>query len=235
MARTAPPPPAAFAGFADPAMRFFHDLDAHQDRAWFLAHKAEYEEQWARPMAALLAAVKARLEPVYAGFPLRDPKVFRLQRDVRFSLDKSPYKTHVSGLVALRGGGETQEAPAVLYLQLGTECFAGAGVYHMPPPKLAAWRAMLLDARKGAAFARSFDALHAQGFEATAMETLKTAPRGVAPDHPRIALLKQKGLALGFPAIPKATLRKAALVDWLVERCTEAAPMVKQLARLLEE
>lgn len=233
--RTAPQAgDAPFAGFADPSMRFFHELDAHQDRAWFLEHKREYDEQWAGPMATLLAAVKPRIARFYKGLPLRDPKVFRLQRDVRFSLDKSPYKTHVSGLLALRGGGENVEAPAALYVQLGTETFVGAGAYSMTGPTLKAWREALLDARRGAALGRLVDDLVARGYDLSAMESLKSAPRGVAPDHPRINLLKLKGLAIGFPAIPKGLVASAGFADWLVERSEETAPVVQKIARLLD-
>ncbi|MDB4928973.1 MAG: hypothetical protein JWM10_1457 [Myxococcaceae bacterium] len=235
-ARTKPAPSApAFTGFADPSMRFFHELDAHQDRAWFIERKPEYEARWARPLAALLAQVSPAIARFYKGLDLREPKVFRLQRDVRFSLDKSPYKTHVSGLLALRGGSETLDAPAALYVQLGTESFVGAGVYFMPPPLLKAWRDALLDARRGAALARLVDDLTARGFTTTAMDSLKTAPRGVDPDHPRIALLKQKGLALGFPAIPKGLVAKPEFAEWLVERASETAPLVSKLARLLDD
>lgn len=230
-----PPPTSAFAGFADPTMRFFHELDARQDREWFLAHKGEYESQWSGPMASLLAQISPRVARFYKGFALRDPKVFRLQRDVRFSLDKSPYKTHVSGLLALRGGSETLDAPAALYLQLGTENFAGAGVYFMPPPLLKAWRDTLLDPKRGAAMARLVDDLLARGYTTTAGDALKTAPRGVDPEHPRIALLKQKGLALSFPAIPKGLIKSPDFADWLVERAQETAPVVSKLARLLDD
>lgn len=234
--RTAADPSAAlpFAGFADPKMRFFHELDARQDRAWFLEHKHEYEDGWARPMASLLAELKPRIARYYKGLPLRDPKVFRLQRDVRFSLDKSPYKTHVSGLLALRGGGENVEAPAALYLQLGTESFAGAGTYAMSGPMLKAWREALLDPRRGTAIGKLIDDLAARGYEATSVGALKTAPRGVAADHPRVALLKQKGLVLGFPAIPKGLVAKPGLADWLVERAEEVSPVVQKIARLLD-
>ncbi len=224
-----------FPGFADPSMRFFHELDAHQDRAWFLEHKSEYEEQWARPLAGLLAQVAPRIARFYTGLPLRDPKVFRLQRDVRFSLDKSPYKTHVSGLLALRGGSEAVEAPAALYVQLGTESFVGAGAYFMPPPLLKAWRETLLDSRRGAAMARAVDGLTAHGYSISAVGSLKTAPRGVEPNHPRIALLKHKGLALGFPPIPAGVLGTADFADWLVDRAEETAPVVQKLARLLDD
>jgi uncharacterized protein (TIGR02453 family) len=230
----APSAAQAFTGFADPSLRFFHELDAHQDRQWFIEHKAEYESQWARPLGDLLAQVAPRVARFYKGLALREPKVFRIQRDVRFSMDKSPYKTHVSGLLALRGGSETLDAPAALYVQLGTESFVGAGVYFMPPPLLKAWRETLLDARRGAALARLVDDLLARGFTASAMDSLKTAPRGVDPEHPRIALLKQKGLALGFPAIPAGMIATAGFADWLVDRAEETAPVVSKLARLLD-
>jgi uncharacterized protein (TIGR02453 family) len=234
-ARTTPAPSAPpFTGFADPTLRFFHELDEHQDRAWFLEHKALYEAQWAQPLAALLAQVSPRIARFYKGLPLREPKVFRIQRDVRFSLDKSPYKTHVSGLLALRGGSEAVEAPAALYLQLGTESYVGAGAYSMAPPMLRAWRETLLDARRGAAMARLVDGLLARGFSVSAMESLKTAPRGVDPEHPRIALLKQKGLALGFPDVPPGMIATAGFADWLVDRAEETAPIVQKLARLLD-
>lgn len=96
---TTAPGPVAFTGFADPSLRFFHELDAHQDRAWFLAHKTEYEAQWAQALAALLAQVSPRIARFYKGLPLREPKVFRLQRDVRFSMDKSPYAGSADWLV----------------------------------------------------------------------------------------------------------------------------------------
>lgn len=231
---TTPPRASTFTGFADPSLRFFHELDAHQDREWFIAHKAEYEAQWARPLAALLAQVSPAVARFYKGLPLREPKVFRIQRDVRFSMDKSPYKTHVSGLLALRGGSETLDAPAALYVQLGTESFVGAGVYFMPPPLLKAWREALLDPRRGPALARLVDDLLALGYTASAIDALKTAPRGVDPAHPRIALLKQKGLALGFPPIPAGLIATPGFADWLVERAGETAPVVSRLARLLD-
>ncbi len=231
---TRPTTPSAFEGFGDPSLRFFHELDAHQDRAWFLEHKREYDTQWAAPMAALLATVKPRIARFYKGLPLRDPKVFRLQRDVRFSLDKSPYKTHVSGLLALRGGGENVEAPAALYAQLGTETFFGAGSWSMSGPTLKAWREALLDARRGGALGRLVDDLVARGYDLSAMESVKTAPRGVDPGHPRIALLKMKGLALGFPTPPKKLIASPDLAGWLVERAGECAPVVQKIARLLD-
>lgn len=224
-------PAARFEGFADAEMTFFHALDAAQDRAWYQAHKGEFERGWAGPMAALLGEVRARLATAYKGFELREPKVFRLQRDVRFSLDKTPYKTAVSGVLSLKGRGAATETPAAVYLQLGLENVAAAGLYGMTGEALEKYRAAVLDARSGAALAKACAAVEALGFTLGAMETLKTAPRGVDKAHPRIELLKRKGLVAMFPALPIASITSRSLVDQVVERAEGAAPVVRWLAQ----
>lgn len=234
MAPKKSPPSAAtprFEGFADAEMTFFHALDAAQDRAWYQAHKAEYERGWAGPMAALLHEVSARLAKTYKGLSLREPKVFRLQRDVRFSLNQTPYKTSVSGVVALEGRGAATETPAAVYLQLGLENAAGAGLYGMMGDALERYRAAVLDARRGAALAKVCAEVEALGHTLDAMETLKTAPRGVDKAHPRIELLKRKGLVAMFPTLPVASITSRSLVDWVVDRAEEAAPLVRWLAQ----
>ena len=95
--------PDCFEGFADADARFFRALAKNQRREWFQAHKHEYEHGLAR-------ADEARSSPRCASAstrssrstPLGEPKVFRIYRDVRFSKDKSPYKTHIGGYVAAR-------------------------------------------------------------------------------------------------------------------------------------
>src|SRR3954469_10869726 len=104
MPKTALPAAARFEGFAGADMKFFRALSRHQDRTWFAAHKAEYEEGWVRPMTALLAEVHGKLDGAYPTVELEAPKVFRIHRDVRFSADKSPYKTSISGVIVAKRG-----------------------------------------------------------------------------------------------------------------------------------
>lgn len=223
------PSPAPFTGFADASMAFFHALDEQQTRDWFNEHKAEFEAGWSRPMSSLLAGVRDRIAPAYEGLSLREPKVFRLQRDVRFSLDRTPYKTSVSGMISLKGPGTSTDSPAALYLQLGLENLAGAGLYSMMGPTLERYRAAVLDPQSGAALAKITAGLEAQGCSLGAMETLKTAPRGVDKDHPRIELLKRKGLVVMFPAVPIERITAASFVEWVSARAVEAAPLVRWL------
>src|SRR4029453_17142710 len=85
-----------FEGFA--GVDFFRELQKRQSREWFAKHKTEYEAGFVKPMAALLREAARALERSYPDCELDQPKVFRIHRDVRFSRDKSPYKTHIAGV-----------------------------------------------------------------------------------------------------------------------------------------
>ncbi len=218
-----------FEGFADAEMKFFHALSRHQDRAWFARHKAEYEAGWAAPMASLLAEAREALDGAYPHVELAEPKVFRLHRDVRFAADKSPYKTSVSGVVGARRGAKVTESPAAVYVQLGLESLVGAGLYAMDAPTLARYRAAVLDETRGAELARIVRALEKKGFQISSAEELKSAPRGIDPAHPRIALLKKKGLVVTFPPFPAGAVTGRAFLDWLATEARRAAPLVTWL------
>ena len=96
-----------FNGFSKEGDRFFLELAMRQDRDWFKAHKEQYESLWVAPMQALLADLRPGLQRGFKGFKLAPDKIFRLQRDVRFSKDKSPYKTFASAVVKLDDGSGT--------------------------------------------------------------------------------------------------------------------------------
>ncbi|MBI4954936.1 MAG: DUF2461 domain-containing protein [Myxococcales bacterium] len=226
-----------FEGFA--SLRFFEALAKSPTREWFMAHKSEYEQGFAQPMAALLAELRQKLDRAYPDCELGEPKVFRLNRDVRFSADKTPYKTAVSGVLAVkRGLAKPTETPAAMYVELGVETaggkvvprrMAGFGLYMMDAPQLARFRAALLDEGSGAEVAKLVLGLEKRGFAIGAAETLKSAPRGVDPGHPRVALLRHKGLALMSPAMPARLHESRELVPWLVEQGKLAAPLVRWL------
>jgi uncharacterized protein (TIGR02453 family) len=121
-----------FRGFQPAANRFFEELALNQNREWFVEHKADHEQFVKEPMAALLQALTTRLAST--ALPLcGDAKrsLFRINRDVRFSADKSPYKTNASCILS-RDGSKT--SPGLVYFQFGdSEIFAAAGFY-MPLP-----------------------------------------------------------------------------------------------------
>jgi len=228
--RPAAVPAPRVEGFADTRGAFFSALTLHNDRDWFLAHKAEYEAGWRAPMQALLEELRARLAPAYRGRALGAPRVFRLQRDLRFTREKVPYKTHVGGLLPLADGAGPFGGPAVAYLQIShQEAFTGGGIYAMDPPRLAVHRQALLDPRRGAAVARLAAGLEARGFTLEAIETLKRVPPPAPPDHPREALLRMKGLVAMAPPLPRKLLARRELLDLVTEHALGVAPLVRWL------
>ena len=223
--------PTRFEGFAAAEARFFRALAKHQDRAWFQAHRAEYERGWVVPMRLLLAELRERLDPLFPHHALGDPKIFRIHRDVRFSKDKAPFKTHIGGYVPL-GATAGPSHPVPVYVQLGTETFVGAGHYMMEPEQLVRYRAAVLDDATGVPLVRILRWLEKARFRVVSLATLKKVPRGVDPEHPRAELLKRKSLAVEFPPLPKRLLTQRGLMGWLVAQSAKARSLVEWLADL---
>jgi uncharacterized protein (TIGR02453 family) len=112
-----------------------------------------------------------------------EPKIFRPYRDVRFSKDKSPYKTSIATRI---GTG---------YVQLSAKgLMAGDGMYHMTPGQLDSYRRSVARDDTGGELERIVAAIEAVGIDITSHDALKSAPRGYRADHPRIRLLRYKGL-----------------------------------------
>ena len=209
-------------------LSFFRSLARNNNRAWFLERKEAFAEGWQRPMAALLAELAGKIDRSYPDCELGAPKVFRINRDVRFSKDKAPYKTMVSGVLPIASKKGVMETPAAFYLQIGTETFSGAGCYGMSGDALARYRTALTDAR-GPEVLKLVHKLEKAGAGVHAMETLKKVPRGFDPDHPAAELLKRKGLVAGRDTLPLELLPTRAFLDWCVAEARACAPLVRWL------
>jgi uncharacterized protein (TIGR02453 family) len=206
----------AFRGFPPEALQFFSELELNNDRQWWQANKPRFDADVRDPMRALLDD----LEPTYGIF-----HAFRMNRDVRFSKDKSPYKTMHAAMTETEGG-------SILYVQISsTGLFLGAGVYHPAKDQLDRYRQAVDDDKAGPALERAVKKVRAARIEVTSgMEApLVTAPRGYPKDHPRIELLRWKGCVarheVGAPAwlhtkrvvseIDKTFTKMKPLLDWL--------------------
>jgi uncharacterized protein (TIGR02453 family) len=223
---------AAFAGFADAEGKFFKALAKKNERKWFLAHQAEFEAGWKEPMTALLSELREGIDAAYPHTDLGEPKVFRIFRDVRFSKDKSPYKTHIGGYIPVARHAKTAtDLPMACYVHVGAgEAFAAAGHYMMDKESLERFRKAVADDKRGKELVRLLAALAKKGFVGEAHERSKRVPKGFSPEHPRAELLTYKGLIVRFPAIPRTLLTSAKLVKWLAGACKTSAPLVEWLA-----
>ncbi len=163
-----------FEGWPVEAIEFFERLEDDNTKTFWTEQKHVYEESVKAPMVALLAELESRCG---------EGKIFRPYRDVRFSKDKTPYKTNIAATMA--GGG---------YVSLSADGFStGTGYYMMAKDQLAKFRAAIDDDTTGRRLERTVAKLTDAGIEVTAYDSLKTAPRGYPKDHPRIELLRMKG------------------------------------------
>src|SRR3954469_23169569 len=220
----------SFSGFERGQVSFLRQLVRRQDREWFQEHRQDFLELCEAPLRELLDDLRPALERQYKGRPLAPTKIFRIHRDLRFAKDKRPFKSGTSGMILLAG----EDRPAAMYVEFGTEDYAGAGHWWLPPDRLARYRALLADGKTGGEVQRRVDGLLAKGFQLDAMESVKRVPPGFAADHPRARLLKLKGLGIGFPKIPAAVRFSPRLSKWLQERSAEAARLVSWLEDRLD-
>jgi len=183
----------AFSGWGAEALAFYEGLEADNSKAYWTAHKAVYQEKVLRPMEELI-------EQLAPG--IGEPKIFRPYRDIRFSADKTPYKTHIGALI-----GNTN------YVQFSADGLsAGAGRWHLEPAQLTQYRAGVAGP-DGAELAAIIAELEKAGVEVHGHDTLKSVPRGYDADHPRIDLLRHKGLTTWVHWSPEPWLATAAPLE----------------------
>jgi uncharacterized protein (TIGR02453 family) len=201
-----------FRGWAAEALDFYEGLEADNSKTYWTEHKNVYDEQVRAPMEALLA----ELEPDFGA-----GRIFRPYRDVRFSADKSPYKTTCAATLE-RGG----------YIQLSAAGLAaGRGIYMMAPDQLQRYREAVDGDAAGEPLRAIVSDADGRGIEITGRERLKSAPRGYAKDHPRADLLRYKGLIAWrqWPVEPwLGTAKAKARVVQFLEHC---GPLTEWLAK----
>jgi uncharacterized protein (TIGR02453 family) len=164
----------SFSGWPEEALEFYEGLAADNTKTYWTKHKEIYDATVLRPMTELIE----ELAPEFG-----ETKIFRPYRDIRFSKDKTPYKTHIGAMV---GGG---------YVQFSAQGLAaGNGMYGMAPDQLDRYRQAVAGDRTGGELEDVIAAVESAGIGVTGRDVLKAAPRGYPADHPRIGLLRYKGV-----------------------------------------
>ena len=235
----------SFTGFRPEAIQFLVDLAANNERAWFQPRKAEYERLLKEPLEALIAALGERFEK--RGIPLRaDPakSPFRIYRDVRFSKDKSPYKTNLGAsfpyvadaadagdATARSHTSEVHSSGGYFHLQPG-EIYVGGGIWHPDKPWIDAFRRHVADDPKAfhavvdrKAFVDAFGGLSSDG------HSLQRVPAGYAADHPEAETLKMKDVVFGRRLSDHEAM-SPHLPDVMAETFEAAMPMFRYLATI---
>src|SRR5947208_1462561 len=192
-----------FAGWPKPALQFFHGLKRDNSKAYFEAHRQVYEEQVRQPMEALLTEIERDLGPDI------EVKVFRLNRDLRFTPDKRPYKEHLGAYLSTAGAGG-------IYLQISDDgLYLAVGSHEMAPDQLNRFRDAVAG-KDGEKLARIVGALVKEGYQVTE-PSFKRVPSGYAADHPRGDLPRCS--ATWRPACSSLPLRPAMSPTGISSRC----------------
>lgn len=204
-----------FAGIPEAAFRFYSDLEHNNSRDWWLEHKEIYDAAVKGPLTLLLA----ELEPQFG-----EAKIFRPHRDVRFSLDKSPYKTAQGAFASLA-------EDTGFYIQLSANgLLLGGGRHTHTPEQLARFRSAVDAPSSGELLQAIVHDVEAAGF-AVEGESLKTVPRGFAKDHPRAELLKHKSLTAGVNVGQPAWLSTPGAAAEVARRWERLRPLVEWMGR----
>jgi uncharacterized protein (TIGR02453 family) len=225
--------PGEFSGFRPEALTFLRALRRHNNREWFERNRATYETELRAPLGALVEEMDVRLAtiaPEIVGDPKRS--LFRIHRDVRFSADKSPYKTHVAcwfhHVDAGRGvGTQTPHGGAGFYFHMEAgRASLGGGIWMPPRPTLQRLRGAIdEDPRPLAAILR--DAATRRRFGGLAEENMLTRmPRGFAETHPAATLLRHQSYTMGRE-IAQRDLLGPRLPDVLAREYTRLLPLVR--------
>lgn len=219
----------SFTGFRPEAIDFLIELALNNERDWFQPRKTDYERLLKGPLEALCVALSERFE--WRDIPLSaDPKrsPFRIYRDVRFSRDKSPYKTNIGANFPWTGGGDAS-AGGYFHLEPG-EAFVGGGMWHPETGKLAAFR-KAVDERPDDVEHLLHDAVFVKTFGQVGGDRLKRMPTGYPPDHPRAALLKLKDVTFGR-RLSDEEVTALDLPELLADAFAVGVPMMRFLAEL---
>jgi uncharacterized protein (TIGR02453 family) len=206
---------AAFDGFGAGAVAWFEGLERDNTREYFRATRATFDGEVRGPFELLLTELSEEL----GG----EMVVFRQHRDVRFSRDKSPYKTRTYGLLHTHGEGNA------LYAEVSARgVYAASGYWRMGPDQLARYHSAVLHDGPGDALVAAVGAVERAGLE-LGPPALKTAPRGMPRDHPRVALLRYKDVIAGSRLAPGPALATRAALSHVTATWRAAGPLAAWL------
>ncbi len=226
---------APFAGIPARGITFLRGLKKNNRKEWFEEHRTDYDTYLRQPMLQLVEETDVRLAeitPEIIGSPKKS--MFRIHRDVRFSKDKSPYKTHAACWFFHRDSGsgvgsDAAHGGAGFYFHTAPEgSFCGGGIWMPPRPALQRIRQSLVDDVEGweeivraRGFVRRFGELDPEGM-------LTRMPRGYDEQHPAARWLKHQSFTAGVELSP-AEVQSAKLPDTLAKHFAAMAPMVRWL------
>jgi len=224
----------AFQGFQPETWAFLSGLVMNNDRAWFEAHRSDYQRHIVEPALALITALDGvvhEISPYYRGVAKKvGGSLMRVYRDTRFSRDKTPYKTNI-GIQFRHEAAKDVHAPGwYVHLDL-QECFVGAGTWHPEPADLLRIRRSI--ALRPEAYARALNLAQETAGLVPAGDSLQMSPKGFDPAHPLAAEIRRRDFLVSSGLAPELFLGPG-LVPALEEKFEASAAYMKFLCQALD-
>lgn len=218
-----------FEGYPATFSTFFAGLTENMDREWFEAHKSEYLDDVLEPTKLMVVALGERMQSVLPSLEYDpDKSLMRIYRDLRFSQDKSPYKTY-QGITFWIGDRPKKKENPGFHVAVSAEGVSmHGGIYDFDKPLITAYREAVADDVRGTQLveilANLDDAYELGG------EKGKRVPRGYAADHPRADLLLYKGLHANAPIITPDVAASPQFLEVAMRHVEHLAPLVQWIA-----
>ncbi|MGA7749241.1 MAG: DUF2461 domain-containing protein [Gallionella sp.] len=220
--------------FTRQTFSFLSSLAENNTREWFEAHKQEYEDCVREPALDFISDMAEEMPSISKHFRALPQKVggslMRIQRNLRFSRDKTPYKTNI-GIHFRHEVGKDVHAPGYyVHIEPG-ECFVAIGLWHPEADVLFRVREGIL--KNGDAWVAARDNKAFRKHYTLEGDMLTNAPRGYARDHPLVEDLKRKDF-IGLAALSKSDVTSANFCALVVERFKQAGPYMRFLCSAVE-
>lgn len=229
-----------FTGFTREGLQFLDDLKFNNNREWYEANKHIYITGLRDPALAFIEALGAKLKTLSGGVIHYDTRtngagsLMRINRDTRFSADKSPYKTNL-GIVFWAADGKKLETPSYYFHIDSENILLYTGMYGFQKPMLEAFRRAIADDKSGSELVKIVQSLKAQGAYEVGGEASKRVPAGYSADHPRAEFLKYKGFSARAPQISAAVATSTELVDVCYEYAQKMQPLFEWLLKVYRQ
>jgi uncharacterized protein (TIGR02453 family) len=226
---------SGFHGFSRETIVFFRGLKKNNNREWFESHREVYESHVLDPAKAFVAAMGRRLKeisPHIVAVPRINKSIFRLNRDTRFSLDKSPYKPNL-GLYFWEGPRSRMESPGFYFHLEPPKFLLAVGYYVFPDWLIGPYRKAVVDPRQGRELAATIQRiLEATDFKIGGRH-YKRIPPGFDASHPNSPLLLHNGLHAWREMRLPEELFNPGLVDYCLDQLVPLAPLYRWCVALL--
>ncbi|HEV8686660.1 MAG TPA: DUF2461 domain-containing protein [Gaiellaceae bacterium] len=224
----------AFAGFPREGLAFLADLARNNERAWFHAHREEYDAYVLEPARDLVEALGeelARFAPDVHAEPTVGGSIMRIARDTRFSKNKTPYKPHLD-LWFWEGDGPSRTQPGYWFRLTPKRLLLGVGMHRFEREVLERYREAVVDPKRGQALAKAVAAVERAGGDVGGAN-YKRVPRGYDTEHERAPLLLHDGLYAGLELPVPRELPTPRFAKFCAERYKRFTPLQEWLVDLL--